>query len=294
MSITVAIVTRNRATHLKECLVSLTNQTIKPKKILIVNNNSTDNTEKIIHSFKYSLPITTVKEKNVGFSYVYNRALKETKTNWIVFIDDDCTAVEDWFEMFTKKIYGNPKVCTILGNSLNYYPHNIFACAFQFSHEWWKSRSINREKIVDYSVLDSRNIAYNCTFLKKYKIFFDESLIHGAEDSDIGRQIQQKKLIALYAQDIRVYHKEPTTINDFFRKKILYFISGEKLSQKWRKDPIILNKTKIYTLISLFRKYSNKLSIGNKILLILLLCSDVVFQKSRLYKLINASVLQKY
>lgn len=49
-----AIVTFNRAKMLEECVEAVLNQTVRPDKIIIINNASTDETSKIIESFERS------------------------------------------------------------------------------------------------------------------------------------------------------------------------------------------------------------------------------------------------
>ena len=52
MKIGVVIVTYNRLDKLKIALKSYENQKIKPKYILVVNNNSTDGTKEYLDSWK--------------------------------------------------------------------------------------------------------------------------------------------------------------------------------------------------------------------------------------------------
>ncbi len=232
-SITVAIVTRNRAESLRECLRSLVAQTFHPDNILVINNNSNDNTHDVIVSFSGALQIREVLEKATGYPVVYNRALKEAKTPWIVFIDDDCVAGARWFYYVVAAIHKYPRAAAILGPSFNYYPTNVYACAFQFSNEWWRLRSIKGNKIVNYEVLDSRNIIYNNMQLKKDSITFDSAFTHGAEDSDLGMQIAHNGLEAVYDNRMIIYHKEPTTYKDYRYKKQRYLVSGFDIQNKW-------------------------------------------------------------
>src|SRR3989338_128763 len=103
-SITVAIVTRNRARDLRDCLQSLLHQALLPGKILIVNNNSSDQTPDVIKEFSDALPITEVIEKKTGYPTVYNRAIQEATTTWVAFVDDDCVADTGWYSEVLKAI----------------------------------------------------------------------------------------------------------------------------------------------------------------------------------------------
>ena len=97
MKISIIICTYNRELYLPKCLEHLKNQTEAPSnfEIILVNNNSTDQTENICENFIAQNPqlITKyVKEMNPGLSFARNRGIKESKGDVLVFIDDDAMA----------------------------------------------------------------------------------------------------------------------------------------------------------------------------------------------------------
>lgn len=88
------VVTYNRLEYLKECIESLLNQTIPLSHIIIVNNNSTDNTEKYLSKFENSrkFKIYNLKE-NIGGAGGFNFAMKkfysDTSDEYTWIMDDD-------------------------------------------------------------------------------------------------------------------------------------------------------------------------------------------------------------
>lgn len=97
--ITVAICTYNRASILEKCLDSLFRQTVSLDQfdILIVNNNSTDNTKEITTAFcERTSNARVLFEPSQGLSHARNRALAEAHSTWIVFLDDDAKAHPNW------------------------------------------------------------------------------------------------------------------------------------------------------------------------------------------------------
>ena len=52
MTVSVVILTKNRAKLLSRCLTSLANQTILPDEVIKIDNNSTDQSGSIIVGFK--------------------------------------------------------------------------------------------------------------------------------------------------------------------------------------------------------------------------------------------------
>lgn len=93
------ICTYNRAQILQDCLYSLVQQTASASsyKVLIINNNSSDNTQEIINNFtqKHS-NFTSILEPKQGLSHARNRGFKEVQTEWIAYIDDDVKVHENY------------------------------------------------------------------------------------------------------------------------------------------------------------------------------------------------------
>ena len=56
------------------CINSILSQIVKPNKILVVNDNSTDQTEEILKKYSDKIEIISNK-KNLGVSYIRNLAV---------------------------------------------------------------------------------------------------------------------------------------------------------------------------------------------------------------------------
>jgi glycosyltransferase involved in cell wall biosynthesis len=99
--ITVAIPTYNRARFLRETLASIAALEIPSgisAECLIVDNDSTDDTNAVASAFARSAPIPTriVVETRRGSSYARNCAVANTSSEFILFIDDDAIAEPGW------------------------------------------------------------------------------------------------------------------------------------------------------------------------------------------------------
>lgn len=96
--LTIIICTYNRAKYLELCLDSLMNclQLVEYCEVLVVDNNSTDDTRAIAESYAGKLPLRYVFEARQGLSHARNRGLAEARTDWLAFLDDDAKARPDW------------------------------------------------------------------------------------------------------------------------------------------------------------------------------------------------------
>lgn len=101
MKLSIVICTYNRAELLKESINSLINQKATPNnhEIIIVNNNSTDDTLAIAQKLSQeSDRIRVVTEKKQGLSYARNRGYMEARGEWVAYLDDDALAAPNWVE----------------------------------------------------------------------------------------------------------------------------------------------------------------------------------------------------
>ena len=92
--LSIVIATFNRSAYLLRTLESLAGQTLPAQEfeILVVNNNSTDDTVARFGDFAARYPglnLRLVTEDGPGVSYARNRGIAETSAPLLVFIDDD-------------------------------------------------------------------------------------------------------------------------------------------------------------------------------------------------------------
>ncbi len=99
--LSVLICTYNRCAILAECLDSLTRQTASPNdfEVLVINNNSPDQTQQVAESFLGKVPnLRVLIEPQQGLSYARNRAYEEAQAEWVLYLDDDALASENLVE----------------------------------------------------------------------------------------------------------------------------------------------------------------------------------------------------
>lgn len=100
-TLTIAIPTHNRAATLRETLASVAALAI-PADVdadcIIVDNGSTDDTAGTIEAFARaaSMRVRRVFEARLGSSFARNRAVAETTSDFIFFMDDDVIVERDW------------------------------------------------------------------------------------------------------------------------------------------------------------------------------------------------------
>ena len=100
-TLTVAIPTHNRAASLRATLASILAQHLPGDVNLdcvVIDNASSDDTPATVEAAAGGarLPIRRVFEPRLGSSSARNRALDETGSDYVFFLDDDAVAAPDW------------------------------------------------------------------------------------------------------------------------------------------------------------------------------------------------------
>jgi GT2 family glycosyltransferase len=97
----IVICTFNRAALLRECLGSVSDLIDQESRfeIIVVDNNSNDETPTSVDRFRYELPtLRYVREEQQGLSYARNRGLREATADWIAYLDDDARVLPGYME----------------------------------------------------------------------------------------------------------------------------------------------------------------------------------------------------
>src|SRR5207253_11169792 len=99
MHATVAICTWNRSQLLRQTLDQFLDLAIPAGmtwELLVVNNNSTDDTDVVLAEFESRLPLRRLFEREPGLSHARNAALAAATGDYILFTDDDVLIAQSW------------------------------------------------------------------------------------------------------------------------------------------------------------------------------------------------------
>lgn len=120
-SLDLAICTYNNSKILEKTLGKIEQQKVKEPiewSVVIIDNNSTDETHAIAQLYidRGRIPgLRYVREKQQGLAYARRRAIAETESEWIAFIDDDCWLLPDWVDRAVAFVKDRPKAGAIGG-----------------------------------------------------------------------------------------------------------------------------------------------------------------------------------
>lgn len=93
MKISVVITLYNRANKVINALESILQQTYTDYEVIIVDDGSSDNPQKVLLPYLNKKNITYIQQENLGPAGAKNRGAKESSGEYIIFLDSD-----DWFD----------------------------------------------------------------------------------------------------------------------------------------------------------------------------------------------------
>lgn len=116
--ITVAICTFNRASSLRRTLCSLRDMAVPDDlawELVVVNNNCTDDTDRVLAEFTGPLPLRREFEPRQGLSNARNRVLEAARGDYIVWTDDDVIVDREWLAAYARAFRRWPEAAVFGG-----------------------------------------------------------------------------------------------------------------------------------------------------------------------------------
>ena len=126
MKISIAICTWNRSALLAKCLEHI--EACRPPacgelEVVVVNNNCTDDTDRVIEAFSRRLPLRRVFEPRPGVANARNAAVDAVRGDCLLWTDDDVRVDRDWIVEYEKAFLGSPEFAFFGGPIRPHYEH---------------------------------------------------------------------------------------------------------------------------------------------------------------------------
>jgi glycosyltransferase involved in cell wall biosynthesis len=137
-SISIVIPVYNEADYLAECLLSIANQTVEPKEVIVVDNNSTDATADVARSFPF---VKLLSEPKQGVVHARNLGFNKASSEIIARIDADTILPNDWLETLESS-FSDDSIDAISGSALYYHVAgaDFFNSIDLFFRKWLSKR----------------------------------------------------------------------------------------------------------------------------------------------------------
>jgi len=221
----------NKELSVRATIQSVLDQTLSDFEIVVVNDGSTDRSLEIIKQFE-DKRIHVIEQPNGGVSSARNKGIKESKYEWIAFLDGDDLWKQDHLETLKKMIS-------------HYTIYKVFCTSYILSYQAFPVDSDNSIIVIDdYFEEAIKHHFFWTSVTCIHKAILEDlggfnTALNRGEDLDlwarIGREytfVRSKKITAIYRMDA----ENKTSIGkSIYSKSILSIINLKGLSGFERK-----------------------------------------------------------
>lgn len=242
MKLTLIIATFNRATSLLRTLESVVKQSAAADlwECVVVNNNSTDNTDEVFKAFamqQKQFNLRIVNETKQGLSNARNRGIAEAQGKYIAIIDNDETIEESYIESYIE--------------FFDAFPHAIAAggavtARYESRRPCWMSK-YTEQMIANPVDLDiavtvfpknrvpaGGNMAFRRTAFDKVGLFNPKlgrngEKLTGGEENDLFARLRAEGEELFFVPGARIFHHIPDSkLTDNYFDTLSYNVGKSK------------------------------------------------------------------
>jgi GT2 family glycosyltransferase len=231
--VSIILVSYNSGNDIPGCLDSLRQQTYKNFKIILVDNNSSDNSIKVAEKYK---EVEIIKNKNnEGFAGGNNIGIKEAfnnqETKYVVLLNLDMVADKNWLTELIKVAEKQKNIGSVQSkillfnkkNKINTTGNIINFLGISYCGSYLQDTS-TETKIKEITYSSGASVLYDKKALKDVGLF-DEDLFMYHEDLDLGWRLKLRGYKNILVPQSVTFHKYTFSKN----KNKFYYLERNRL-----------------------------------------------------------------
>ncbi len=215
----------NQEKLIKSCVDALLGQSQDDLEVIVVDDGSTDNTRGILSGISDPRLKVLLNEENHGPAFSRNRGIRESRGEYILFVDSDCIVDRHWAQEMIKPFDLDGAITIGSGRTID-----------PPSKTYWEmiNEGVNFIAPQDGYVKQSHscNMAVRRSFL--INNLFDESLPF-SEDFDLCLNCLNKGLKIYYTSQATLVHFHRSTFKSTFRSFFVWGMYNTFVKLKWQK-----------------------------------------------------------
>jgi glycosyltransferase involved in cell wall biosynthesis len=195
--------------------------------VLVINNNCTDNTTEVVTNFIHSgnIPnLSIINEEKQGLSSARLCGIKNTTSEWIAFVDDDCLLQDNWVEEAILFAKSHPK-CGAFGGKVildwEVPPSEIllkYKSSFAAQDHGEEDMLIERSCIVGAGLVISRSAILQSGWL-------DKQLLSGRKGKDLTSGDDSEIIIRIRQAGYEIWYSSGCILN--------HYMPAKRISEKY-------------------------------------------------------------
>lgn len=219
VKVSVSVVVWNHSSTIEKCITSLLSQTHPNVEIIILDNNSSDDSRQILKKFETICSIH-FNEVNVGFCGGHNKNFTKANGDFVLLANPDMIFESDYISNALKTFGINNKIGTVCGvlysHVIEGYRYIIDGAGLKLTASrrfrlMWRGSELKRLPNSDFEVFgaDGASPMYRRAMINDVSIdgsFFDELFFAHKEDHDISWRSQLAGWKTICCRSCLAYH----------------------------------------------------------------------------------------
>ena len=248
--VSVIVPSYNHQNYIKECLLSILNQTYKNIQLIVIDDGSKDNSIEIIENLRIEYNFIFIKQSNIGLSKTLNRALKEfIKGEFVCALASDDFWDLNKVQIQVGYLIANKKFDLVFSNAyIVDHQSQIKGCFDEFR---LKNNCSLEDLILDKFGIPALTVMLRKSVFEKVGLY-DENLI--IEDWDMWIRIADKGSLAFIIEKLAYYRMHDNNISSNLQ---LMMQARFQIIEKWKAVyPEIYKKASIYWRTEALKQFS--------------------------------------
>nr|MBI1231081.1 glycosyltransferase [Cytophagales bacterium] len=225
--------THNRADRLTDCLDAIKSSIERAKsldtELIVVDNNSTDNTKKVLEEFAKNVcfPMHILRQEKQGVNFARNQGLRNSSGDILILIDDDCLINQDYIQC-VHDLYQQDTISTLR-----------FSRIILASKEDWPITIKDHDQIQNWHIHDAAffsagnvigcSMIFTREILEKVGYFneiFSTKYVPGGNDTEYGLRIYLAGFPVEYNPKLVLRHAHGRNNQDSVTRLVKKYLVG--------------------------------------------------------------------
>ncbi|MDD3662000.1 MAG: glycosyltransferase [Candidatus Dojkabacteria bacterium] len=233
MKLSILLPAHNEEKAIRACIESCLNQTRKPDQIVVVNDGSTDRTQRILKSFGKKIEVITVYPAGGTKSKAQEKGIPHINGDVFITTDAD-TILDKRFVERIEKDFEDPSVAAVGGYVRSLRINRLTACR---AYDYSVGQNIHKraQDILEFMlVIPGAASAFRTAVFRK-NIKFDHDTV--TEDLDTTYRFHKKGLRIKYDREAIVYTQDPENFHSYINQMRRWYGGGwQNLKKHWSAD----------------------------------------------------------
>jgi glycosyltransferase involved in cell wall biosynthesis len=260
-ALSVLVCTRNRGDKVGHALQSILSNTYNDIELIVIDQSTDDRTSDVVSHIADDR-VRYIRSATVGLAKSRNIAIKASRSETIVFTDDDCICEPDWLATIVAEFAADASVAGIFGRVLPYGESSgemICACLMASSERCTVDRPV-----IPYLVLGhGNNMSFKKSVFRKVGLFIESlgagTAMKAGEDTELIYRALRLHMKFIYSPRTLVYHDNWLTPERFATLLDEYVLAASAVFAKFAaKLDMFAAKHVIHTGYTFFRERSRR------------------------------------